>query len=105
MLEFLIRAYLSEKGISLPTDPNFTLAAADPAGRVDVAASAALQMYAGANPIANAMFNVFKPVIDGALTEQLGPARLTPIIDQYVPEEMQQAYQAVTKELVIRGSK
>jgi hypothetical protein len=97
MIEQVIRSYMSAKGVDLPSDPRYTLAQADPAGRLDVAASSALAMSAAANPITNALFNVFRPVIDGSLTAHLGPSRIEPLLDEHVPAEMKLAYKALLR--------
>lgn len=86
IIEQVIRGYMEAKGVQLPADPRFTLATVDPAGRVDVAASAALQRLAADNPITDALFSVFRPLIDGQLTQQLGPARIAPMVEQLPPE-------------------
>jgi len=88
VLEQVIRSYMAAKGVDLPADPRFTLAVADPTGRVDVAASAALQQLASRHDLTAVLFEVFRPVIDGALTQQLGPARISPVIEQ-LPSEAQ----------------
>lgn len=84
MLEQLLRAYLESNGIKIPNDPAFTLQAVNPEGRIDVAASNSLALLTAQHPLAGPLFAVFRPVIDGQLTQYLGPARVRPMVDEYV---------------------